>query len=171
VIGIGVVPNVELAQAAGLAVENGIVVDEQCRTADPKVFAAGEVTLHFNPLLGRHIRVESWQVAENQSVIAAANMLGGSECYAETPWLWSDQYDYNLQTLGIFDNKHTLITRGDVASGSFCMLTLDETGRLKSAAAVNAGRDIGICKRLVATAKVLDAKRLMDMSVSLRSLV
>lgn len=171
VIGIGVMPNVELAQAAGLEVKNGIVVDAQCRTADPNIFAAGEVTSHFNPLLGRHIRVESWQVAENQSAIAAANLLGGSGCYAETPWLWSDQYDCNLQTLGIFDDRHTLITRGDVASGSFCMLALDDAGKLTAVAAVNSGRDIGVCKRLIAAGKTMDAGRLADMSVGLRSLL
>ena len=171
VVGIGVLPNVELARAAGLVVDNGIVVDEQCRTADPKIFAAGEVTQHFNPLLKRHIRVESWQVAENQSAIAATNMLGGSACYAETPWLWSDQYDYNLQTLGLFDEKHALVTRGEVASGSFCMLTLDEAGRLNAVAAVNAGREVGVCKRLIAAAKVLDAQRLADTRISLHSLL
>ncbi|MGQ7932350.1 anthranilate 1,2-dioxygenase system ferredoxin--NAD(+) reductase [Paraburkholderia sp. D1E] len=171
VIGIGVTPNVELAQAAGLEVEGGIIVDEQCRTADPNIFAAGEVTMHFNPLLGRHIRVESWQVAENQPAVAAANMLGAFERYAETPWLWSDQYDCNLQTLGVFDDTHMSITRGDPSSGSFCLLKLDETGRLTAVAAVNAGRDVGVCKRLIAARKVLDAAGLADTSVTLRSLL
>jgi anthranilate 1,2-dioxygenase ferredoxin reductase component len=163
--------NVELAQAAGLEVENGIVADERCRTADPNIFAAGEVTMHFNPLLGRRIRVESWQVAENQPAVAAANMLGGSERYAEMPWLWSDQYDCNVQTLGSFNGEQTLITRGDAVSGSFCILALDDSGRLEAMAAVNAGREIGACKRLIAGRKVLDAARLSDSSVSLRSLL
>jgi len=90
VAGIGVVPNVELAQQAGLEVNDGIVVDAGCRTRDALIFAAGEVTSHFNPLLGRHVRIESWQVAENQPLVAAANMLGGQAEYAEVPWLWSD---------------------------------------------------------------------------------
>ncbi|WP_248323029.1 anthranilate 1,2-dioxygenase system ferredoxin--NAD(+) reductase [Caballeronia sp. Sq4a] len=171
VVGIGVVPNVELAQAAGLVVNNGIVVDEQCRTDDPSIFAAGEVTMHFNPLLERHVRVESWQVAENQPAIAAANMLGAEECYAETPWLWSDQYDCNVQTLGIFDATHTMILRGDPSAGSFCVLALNEAGALAAVAAVNAGRDMGACKRLLAAGTRLDIAALRDTAVSLRALL
>lgn len=79
VAGIGVVPNVELAQAAGLHVDDGISVDERCRTADAAIFAAGEVTRHFNPLVGRRLRIESWQVAEHQPAVAAANILGGHD--------------------------------------------------------------------------------------------
>ncbi|MEZ2350901.1 anthranilate 1,2-dioxygenase system ferredoxin--NAD(+) reductase [Caballeronia sp. RCC_10] len=171
VVGIGVVPNVELAQAAGLAVNNGIVVDEQCRTGDPSIFAAGEVTMHFNPLLKRHVRVESWQVAENQPVIAAANMLGAEEPYAEMPWLWSDQYECNVQTLGLFDVAHETVLRGDPSSGSFCVLALNGAGALAAVAAVNAGRDMGACKRLLAAGKPLDIGALRDTNVALRSLI
>jgi anthranilate 1,2-dioxygenase ferredoxin reductase component len=169
VVGIGVVPNVELAQAAGLAVNNGIVVDEQCRTDDPAIFAAGEVTVHFNPLLARHLRVESWQVAQNQPAIAAANMLGASERYAETPWLWSDQYDCNVQTLGVFAESHTIVVRGDAGSGSFSVLALDNNNALAAVAAVNAGRDVGICRRLMSAGKTFDAEALRDISRPLKS--
>ncbi|MBU9598004.1 anthranilate 1,2-dioxygenase system ferredoxin--NAD(+) reductase [Burkholderia multivorans] len=171
VAGIGVVPNTELAVQAGLAVDNGIVVDEQCRTDDPSIFAAGEVTMHFNPRIGRHLRVESWQVAQNQPVIAAANMLGGAERYAEIPWLWSDQYDCNMQTLGIFDSTHERITRGDPSGGSFCVLGLNGERQLEAVAAVNMGREIGACKRLIAAGKPLDSGMLRDTSVSLRALL
>ncbi|GAB5097733.1 FAD-dependent oxidoreductase [Caballeronia sp. HLA56] len=171
VIGIGVVPNTELAVQAGLAVENGIVVDEQCRTSDPSIFAAGEVTLHFNPRLGRHVRVESWQVAENQPVVAAANMLGGNEHYADIPWLWSDQYDCNLQTLGLFHAENMLITRGDLASGSFSVLGLNDARQLEAVASVNAGRDIGVCKRLIAARKPLDLETLRNSAIPLRGLL
>jgi anthranilate 1,2-dioxygenase ferredoxin reductase component len=171
VAGIGVVPNIELAVQAGLAVENGIVVDAQCRTGDPSIFAAGEVTLHFNPRLGRHVRVESWQVAENQPAIAAANMLGGAEHYADIPWLWSDQYDCNLQTLGLFHAAHALITRGDPSSGSFCVLGLNEARQLEAVAGVNAGRDIGVCKRLIAAGKPLDPETLRNTAIPLRGLL
>ncbi|MFP3435117.1 FAD-dependent oxidoreductase, partial [Paraburkholderia sp. SIMBA_061] len=88
----------------GLQVDNGVVVDAQCRTSDPRIFAAGEVTMHFNPLLGRHVRIESWQVAENQPAIAAANMLGDALEYAERPWLWSDQFDCSIQMLGTIES-------------------------------------------------------------------
>jgi anthranilate 1,2-dioxygenase ferredoxin reductase subunit len=171
VAGIGVVPNVELAEACGLNVSNGIVVDEQCRTNDPAIFAAGEVTMHANPLLGRSVRIESWQVAENQPVVAAENMLGGGAIYAELPWLWSDQFDCNVQTLGIIEAQHRLVTRGDPVIGSFCVMALDEIGRMRAAVSVNSGRDIGACRRLISSGTVMDDVRLADASVSLRSLL
>jgi anthranilate 1,2-dioxygenase ferredoxin reductase subunit len=171
VAGIGVVPNVELAEACELEVRNGIVVDAQCRTGDPAIFAAGEVTMHANPLLGRSVRVESWQVAENQPVVAAENMLGGGAIYAELPWLWSDQFDCNVQTLGIVDAQHRLVTRGDPAIGSFCVMALDEFGRMRAAISVNSGRDIGACRRLISSDAEMDEVRLVDASVSLRSLL
>ncbi|MDR5806583.1 anthranilate 1,2-dioxygenase system ferredoxin--NAD(+) reductase [Caballeronia sp. LZ001] len=171
VAGIGVVPNVELAEAAGLNVNGGIVVDEQCRTVDSAIFAAGEVTAHFNPLLKRHVRVESWQVAQNQPAIAAANMLGASERYAETPWLWSDQYECNVQTLGVFEEGHARVLRGDPASGAFVMLSVSDSDALAAVAAVNAGRDIGACKRLISSGKPLDKVALGDASRSLRTLL
>jgi 3-phenylpropionate/trans-cinnamate dioxygenase ferredoxin reductase subunit/anthranilate 1,2-dioxygenase ferredoxin reductase subunit len=171
VAGIGVVPNVELAEGCELEVRNGIVVDEQCRTSDPAIFAAGEVTMHANPLLGRSIRIESWQVAENQPVVAAENMLGGGAIYAELPWLWSDQFDCNVQTLGIIEAQHRLVTRGDPACGSFCVVALDEIGRVRAAISVNSGRDVGACRRLIASGTAIDDVRLADASVSLRSLL
>ncbi|MFM0339489.1 anthranilate 1,2-dioxygenase system ferredoxin--NAD(+) reductase [Paraburkholderia fungorum] len=171
VAGIGVVPNVELAEACGLEVSNGIVVDEQCRTNDPAIFAAGEVTMQSNPLLGRSVRIESWQVAENQPVVAAENMLGGGAIYAELPWLWSDQFDCNVQTLGIVEAQHRLVTRGDPAIDSFCVMALDESGRMRAAIAVNAGREIGACRRLISSDRAMDEVRLADASVSLRALL
>ncbi|MFM0205392.1 FAD-dependent oxidoreductase [Paraburkholderia fungorum] len=171
VVGIGVLPNVELAREAGLDVNNGIVVDAQCRTSDPHIFSAGEVTMHFNPLLERQVRIESWQVAENQPVIAASNMLGDTLEYAEWPWLWSDQFDCNIQTLGTIEASHTLIGRGDAQQGPFCMLALDEAARLRAVVAINAGREMGAAKRLIASGKPLDPILLADAAVSLRSLL
>ena len=169
VIGIGVVPNVELAQAAGLDVDNGIRVDAGCRTADPAIFATGEVTMHFNPLLGRHVRIESWQVAENQPAVAAANLLGADETYAELPWLWSDQYDCNLQMLGLFGSERTTVVRGDPASGPFTVFGLGDDGRIVAVAAANLGRDIGASRRLIAAGAVPDPVKLADPTVNLKT--
>ncbi|MFC3106453.1 NAD(P)/FAD-dependent oxidoreductase [Undibacterium arcticum] len=171
VVGIGALPNVELAQHAQLSVNNGIVVDECCRTDDPDIFAAGDVTNHFNPLLGKHVRVESWQVAQNQPVTAALNMLGGNAIYSELPWLWSDQYDCNLQTLGFFSEQHNLIRRKGVHAGAFSVLALDADGRLQAATTVNSGRDMAVFKRLAASGQSLNADALADSSVSLRALM
>ncbi|WP_175819083.1 anthranilate 1,2-dioxygenase system ferredoxin--NAD(+) reductase [Burkholderia sp. BCC0419] len=169
VVGIGVVPNVELAQAAGLDVDNGIRVDAGCRTADAAIFAAGEVTMHFNPLLGRHVRIESWQVAENQPAVAAANLLGADERYAELPWLWSDQYDCNLQMLGLFGSERTIVVRGDPASGPFTVFGLGDDGRIVAVAAANLGRDIGASRRLIAAGAVPDPVKLADPAVNLKT--
>ncbi|EKS9794503.1 MULTISPECIES: anthranilate 1,2-dioxygenase system ferredoxin--NAD(+) reductase [Burkholderia] len=169
VVGIGVVPNVELAQAAGLDVDNGIRVDAGCRTVDPAIFAAGEVTMHFNPLLGRHVRIESWQVAENQPAVAAANLLGADETYAELPWLWSDQYDCNLQMLGLFGSERTIVVRGDPANGAFTVFGLGDDGRIVAVAAANLGRDIGASRRLIAAGAVPDPVKLADPAVNLKT--
>ncbi|QTD93599.1 anthranilate 1,2-dioxygenase system ferredoxin--NAD(+) reductase [Burkholderia anthina] len=169
VVGIGVVPNVELAQAAGLDVDNGIRVDAGCRTADRAIFAAGEVTMHFNPLLGRHVRIESWQVAENQPAVAAANLLGADETYAELPWLWSDQYDCNLQMLGLFGGERTIVVRGDPASGPFTVFGLGDDGKIVAVAAANLGRDIGASRRLIAAGAAPDPVKLADPAVNLKT--
>ncbi|HDR9181383.1 TPA: FAD-dependent oxidoreductase [Burkholderia vietnamiensis] len=169
VVGIGVLPNVELAQAAGLDVDNGIRVDAGCRSADRAIFAAGEVTMHFNPLLGRHVRIESWQVAENQPAVAAANLLGADDAYAELPWLWSDQYDCNLQMLGLFGAGQTTVVRGDPARGPFTVFGLGGDGRIVAAAAVNLGRDIGAARRLIAAGAMPDPQQLADPTVGLKT--
>lgn len=170
-VGIGAQPNVELAVNAGLMVENGIVVDQHCRTSDPHIFAAGDVTCHFNPMLGRHVRVESWQVAEYQPEVAAASMAGTEESYAQLPWLWSDQYQCNLQTLGFFSGVRPVFLRGSSESGAFSVIELDTQGRLQAVATVNQGRDIAAFKRLAATGKSLDKEVLCDSSRVLRSLL
>lgn len=171
VVGIGALPNVELALAAGLQVENGIIVDQHGQTSDPAIFAAGDVTCHFNPVLGRHVRVESWQVAEAQSVVAATTMGGGEAVYQQMPWLWSDQYDLNLQTLGLFSGVSPLIQRGDPASGAFSIIELDGENRLQAVATVNQGKDMAVFKRLASTGKGYEPKALADERVVLRSLL
>jgi anthranilate 1,2-dioxygenase ferredoxin reductase subunit len=170
VAGIGVVPNTELAQQAGLEVRDGIVVNDECRTSDPDIFAAGEVTQHFLTSIGRHVRVESWQVAEKQPAVAAANMLGATERYDETPWLWSDQYDCNVQSLGTFEGAHTVVLRGAISDGTFSMIGLNDAGNVRAAVTVNNGKDMAIFVRMVAGGPV-DANQLADTSVSLRSLL
>ena len=131
------IPNAELAAAAGLKVENGLWVDEYCRTDDPHIWAAGDVTNHVHPLLGRRLRLETWQNAQNQAIAAARNMVGDPQPYADVPWGWSDQLGANLQVLGVPTSFEQAVTRGDPASGSFTLFYL-EGDKIAGVNAVNA---------------------------------
>jgi 3-phenylpropionate/trans-cinnamate dioxygenase ferredoxin reductase component len=119
VVGIGVLPNVELAIAAGLECENGILVDEHGRTGDPAIFAAGECTSHPNRFAGGRIRLESVQNAADQAKAVAAAILGRDEPYDEVPWFWSDQYEMKLQMVGISFGHDEQVVRGDPEAGKF----------------------------------------------------
>ena len=170
VIGCGVIPNAEMAHAAGLKVENGLWVDEFCRSDDPHVWAAGDVTNHFNPLLGRRLRLETWQNAQNQAIAAARNMCGDPQPYAEVPWGWSDQLGVNLQSLGVPKSFDEAVARGDPASGSFTLFYL-EGDKIAGVNALNAPKDIAVARRLMAAGKSVDRNLLGDTSVALRSLL
>ncbi len=170
VIGIGIVPNVELAEAAGLDVDNGIRVDALCRTSDPDIFAAGDVTNHPNDLLGRNIRLESWENAQNQGIAAAKAMLGGETAYCEIPWFWSDQYDVNIQLVGLPTDVEETVTRGERADGSFVEFYM-KGGRIDGAAAIDNPRDIRFAKRLMQARKTVDPAALADPSVKLQALL
>lgn len=100
VVGIGAIPRTALAEAAGLAVDNGILVDETLRTSDPHIYAIGDVANHFHPVLGRRIRVEHWDTAIHQGKIVAGNLLGGSEQYVRQPYFFTDQYDLGMEYFG-----------------------------------------------------------------------
>jgi anthranilate 1,2-dioxygenase ferredoxin reductase component len=171
IAGIGAAPNTALAEAAGLVVEDGVRVDACGRTSDPDIFAAGDVTRHDNPLLGRPIRVESWQVALNQAAVVAPAQRGAGEPYAEMPWLWSDQYDANIQALGFFDPGLEQMLRGDPASSSFTVLGLDASGRIAAVITVNAGRDMAVLRRLVAARAILPKEALVDPTKKLSDLL
>lgn len=170
VIGIGVVPNVELAQSCGLIVENGIKVDELCRTSDPDIFAAGDVTFHPNPFAGRHVRLESWENAQNQAIAGAKAMLDNGAPYAEVPWFWSDQYDANIQMIGIADSWDEEATRGDPAAGQFITFHL-RSGRICAAVAVNNGRDLRFARRLMQMGKTVATADLANPAVKLQNLL
>lgn len=149
VAGIGVVPNTELAVAAGLLVDDGIVVDRSCRTSDPAIFAAGEVTSHPTAGNGKHQRIESWKAASDQPAVAAKSMLGLEVAFTDVPWLWSDQFDANIQALGCPDQGHSHIVRGDPNARAWTFVSLDSEERPVGAVAVNNGRDISMLRRIM----------------------
>ena len=170
VIGIGLIPNVELAADAGLEIDNGVVVDALGRTSDPHIYAAGDVTNHPNDLLGRRIRLESWENAQNQAIAAARAMLGGTTPYAEIPWFWSDQYDVNIQLIGMPVAWDRTVTRGARADDRFIEFYL-KGGRIEGAAAINSPREMRLARRMMQAGKVLDPAVLADPEVRLQALL
>ncbi|KKD06650.1 NAD(P)/FAD-dependent oxidoreductase [Streptomyces sp. WM6386] len=168
VVAIGIRPNTELAAAAGITVDDGIVVDEYCRTSAPGVFAAGDVANHPNPLLGCRIRLEHWQNAQHQGAAAARNMLGQEQPFAEVPWVWSDQYGLNLQVAGLPQPEDDVVLRGDPDSNSFVALLL-RNGVLSAAIGMDRGEDIRIARRLIQQGCRPDREPLADDDRSLDS--
>ena len=121
-VGIGAVANDELAREAGLACEDGILVDESCRSSDPDIYAAGDCTRHPNALYGRRLRLESVQNAVDQATVAALAMAGHPARYVRVPWFWSQQYDLKLQSAGLSEGCDEIIERGDRAHKRFALL-------------------------------------------------
>ena len=146
VAGIGVLPNVELAQAAGLECDNGILVDETTVTNDPKVFAIGDCCNHPNHLYGTRLRLESVPNANDQAKVAAASIAGKPMAYDALPWFWSDQYDTKLQTAGLSTGYDQTVVRGDISSGAFSVFYL-QAGRLIAVDAVNSPADFMMARR------------------------
>lgn len=169
VVGVGITPNTELAEAAGLDVEDGIVVDEHCRTSDTNIYAIGDCTSHPNSIYGRRLRLESVHNALEQAKTAATNVCGEKHEYTQVPWFWSDQYDLKLQIAGLSQGYDDVVIRGDVHSRSFSCLYLKE-GHLIAVDAINAPRDFMQSKSLIASAAAPDKGRLADTDVMLKDL-
>ena len=161
VVGIGIQPNDELAAAAGLETEDGIVVDEHCRTGDPDIYAIGDCTRHPNRILGRMVRLESVQNALEQARTAAANILGEEASYTDIPWFWSDQYDLKLQIAGLSQGYDRAVLRGDPDSRAFaCAYLLGD--RLLALDAINSPRDFLQAKKAISDGCAVIPERLAD---------
>jgi 3-phenylpropionate/trans-cinnamate dioxygenase ferredoxin reductase component len=170
IVGIGIIPNTELAAAAGLACENGILVDDHCRTADPDIYAAGDCTNHPNALLGRRLRLESVPNAMEQARVAAVNMNGGDSTYASIPWFWSDQYELKLQMAGFSADSDQAVVRGDPASNQFATFYL-KGGIVVAVDAVNSPRDFMACRQMVDKRSRPDPVKLADPQTALKTLI
>jgi 3-phenylpropionate/trans-cinnamate dioxygenase ferredoxin reductase subunit len=168
IVGIGIIPNIELAEAAGLDCNNGITVDDHCRTSDPHIYAAGDCTNHPNPIMGRRLRLESVPNAMEQARVSASNMLGADKVYASIPWFWSDQYDLKLQMVGFSADGDTSVQRGDKATNQFAVFYLKD-GKVVSVDAVNSPREFMVCKQLYG--KAVDPAALSDTNVELKTLL
>lgn len=170
VIGIGQLPNVELAQAAGLEVDNGIVINEQTVTSDPDIVAAGDCTNHPSIFYGRRIRLESLPSAIEQARVAASTLAGMPKIYNSVPWFWSDQYNLKLQMAGLSQGYDQFVLRGFMESKSFSGFYLKQ-GQLIACDAVNRAQDFMVAKRMVAARKSLDPIQLADESIPLKALL
>lgn len=168
-VGIGIAPNVEIAERAGLACEDGIVVDDCARTADPDIFAAGDCTRHIGRD-GALIRLESVQNAIDQAKHAALAMLGRPVPYREVPWFWSDQYDLKLQIAGLARPGDVRVKRGDPVSRKFAVFHLRD-GRVAAVEAVNAASEYIVGRRLIAEARAVAPERLADTAIPMKSIV
>lgn len=172
IVGIGVIPNAELASVAGLEVERGIAVDEFGKTADPFIFAAGDVAWHYNPLYGRHVLLESWQNAQNQAIAIARNLasMTAPVPYAEVPWFWSDQYDVNLQMFGISESGAETVIRGDKTQKSWILFQIKD-GKMICAIGLNAARELRAARDLITMGVKVVTDELVDTSKPLIELV
>lgn len=171
VIGIGLVPSTELAEKAGLKVDDGIVVDEASRSSDPDIYAIGDCAMHaHHGFLRRKIRLESVPNALEQARAAAASITGRPIPEATAPWFWSDQYDFKLQMVGLSDGCDELVIRGKTESSSFIAFYLKE-GVVIAADAVNRPGDFMAAKRLVGERMEIAPTRLADDSLPLKSLL
>lgn len=166
VVGIGIAPAVDLAEMAGVTLDNGIKTDAQCRTSDPSIWAAGDCASF--PYQGQQIRLESVGNAIDQAECVAANMLGAGKDYVARPWFWSDQYDTKLQIAGLGTGYDRIVTRGAAPSVSFWYYRGDQ---LLAVDAMNAPRDYMVGKRLIEAGKSPDPAVIGDPSADLKPLL
>lgn len=175
VVGIGAVPNTDLAAIAGLSIENGIAVDATLQTSDPDIYAAGDCCsfplCHYGD---RRIRLEAWRNAQDQGTLVAGNLLGGGEAITSVPWFWSDQYDLTLQIAGLAEGTATTVRR-ELTDDAFILFHLDDTGRLLAASGIGPGnavaRDIRLAEMLIAAAKRPDPQALISPDTKLKALL
>jgi 3-phenylpropionate/trans-cinnamate dioxygenase ferredoxin reductase component len=166
-VGIGIQPNTDLAEEAGLEVDNGVLVDETCRTSAPAVFACGDVANHQHPLFGRRIRVEHFDNALKMGTHVAGSMLGDQEPFTDPHWFWSDQYDINLQYAGFAYAWDEIVVRGSLEDRDFVAFYLHQ-GELLAALGLNRGRDVRRALKVIGSRP--DPGKLKDPEVDLRTL-
>ncbi len=170
IIGVGILPTTDIAEAAGLEVDNGILVDDHCRTSDPSIYAVGDCTNHPSALLDRRLRLESVPNANEQGKVAAANICGKDVTYDAVPWFWSDQYDLKLQMVGFSTDADTEVVRGDPEEGAFARFYLRD-GVVIAVDAVNSPREFMAAKQLVAEKREVDPVKLADTSIAIKELL
>jgi len=166
VIGIGVTPNTELAHAAGIGCDDGIVVDEFGATDAPDVYASGDAVRYPDAFFGRPHRCENWMHAQNQSQVVARNLLGSREAYRQVSHMWSDQYDLKIQVAGVHDTSVNVL-RGALETNKFLMFHLAH-GRIAGATSINEPRDMKFTQRLIEAQIPIESDKLEDPAFNLK---
>ena len=170
VIGAGIMPNVELAENAGLSCDNGILVNEFGKTDHADIYACGDCTNHPNKLLNKKIRLESVHNAMEQSKTVASSIINKSLAYNQIPWFWSDQYDHKLQIVGLSGDHDKVIIRGDMSEAKF-MLFYTKDDKLIAVDAVNNSKEFLICKKLVANKVTIKPDEISNPATNLNDLI
>ncbi len=168
VVGVGVEPVIDFIVGSGIEIDNGILVDEYCRTNIDGIYAAGDVANHYHPVFDRRMRVEHWQNAMQQGAAAARSMLGNGKPYDAVHWFWSDQYDVNLQYAGFHREFDEIVVRGNLHAREFVAFYLNQ-GRIDAVVALNRGKDVRRVMPLIKARRTVDARQLRDEDVDLRS--
>lgn len=168
-VGIGVIPNQQLAQAAGLTCSNGIEVDALMRTSDPDISAIGDVAFHPNAFSARMMRLESVQNALDQARTVARRLVGRAAPYTALPWFWSDQGEMKLQIAGLVDGADSLVTRGDPASGAFSVFAF-RTGQLLGVESVNKPGDHMAARKILSGGLTITPTEAADLTIEMKAL-
>jgi 3-phenylpropionate/trans-cinnamate dioxygenase ferredoxin reductase subunit len=166
-IGVGVAPADELARAAGLECQNGVVTEAHCRTSHDGVYAAGDCASHLSRQYGRHLRLESVDNAFEQGTTVALNLMGNETLHDKLPWFWSDQFDLKLVIVGVAQGYDTVVMRGAPAARSFSACYL-RGGELVAIDTVNAPKDQMAARKLIASHARPHLDRLADAGVALK---
>jgi 3-phenylpropionate/trans-cinnamate dioxygenase ferredoxin reductase subunit len=167
VVGVGVLPNVELAAEAGLPVAAGIIVDDHLSTADPNISAVGDCALYASPRFGGSLRLESVQNATDHARCVAARLTGAAKPYDGLPWFWSDQGSDKLQMVGLTTGYDQVVVRGDRAAGAFSAFCY-KSGRLLGIESVNRAGDHMFGRRLLAANRSITPEQAADPSFDLK---
>lgn len=170
VVGIGVTPRTELAEAAGLEVDKGVLVSERLETSKPGIYAAGDIANAEHPFYGTRVRVEHWFNSANQGPVAAANMLGEDESYDRIPYFYSDQFDTKMEYSGYAPEWDEVVFRGDPESRTFMAFWLQDD-RVLAGMSVNVPDTTEPVEALIRSRKAVDRARLLDPDTPLESLV
>ena len=169
-VGVGAIPNQEIAEAAGLECQHGVVVDEKALTSDPLIHAIGDLTNRPLPLYGRRGRLESVPNALEQARQAAAHICGRAAPAAEVPWFWSDQYDIKLQIAGMPFDVAELVVRGEPTGGAFAVFHLNAEGCVQCVESVNTPDAFMGGRQLILKRKPMTAAQLSDLSLTMKDL-